>query len=83
MDAPLNHKITHAVTEYDRKQSTRKGYSIYALSHYLGACQETATDVDSGIPLRQALTAHFCGRLLDVVLKAVGEAKSTDTEQRY
>ncbi len=83
MDALLNHKITHAVTEYDRRASTRKGYNMYALSIYLGACQETAADYDSGVPLRRALVSHFTGRLLDAVLKAVGEPKSTDAEQRY
>lgn len=81
--ARLSFKLTHAVTDYDRKQSTRKGYNAYALSHYLGACQEAMTRIEAGIPIRQALCHHFCGLLLDKVLKAVGEPKSTDSEQRY
>ncbi len=83
MNPLLNHKLTHAVTEYDRKQSKRKGYNMYALSHYLGACQEIAKEVDTGVNIRKACVEHLTGRLLDVVLKAIGEAPSTDSEQRF
>lgn len=75
-------KLLHAVTEYDRKQSTKKGYNIYALAHYLMAV-DRARDamVDEGLDLRAALISCFNGRLLDVCLKAVGEPTSTRQEQ--
>lgn len=79
--AKLRHTLTHAVTEYDRKQSKRKGYNIYALAHYLGAVQEAMAELGLDT-LRDTLVEHFNGRLLDVVLKAVGEAPSTREEQR-
>jgi hypothetical protein len=77
----IHFKLVHAVTEYDRKQSTRKHYNIYALAQYLQAIER----VDSEIPakgLRAALTGNFNGRLLDVCLKAVGLPTSTVEEQR-
>jgi hypothetical protein len=37
---------------------------------------------DSPAPLREALVDNFTGRLLDQLLKAVGESPSTDEEQR-
>ena len=87
-DPKLNFKLVSAVTEYDRKQEARyrsKGpgfYNIYALSHYLNAVQEAEKEIKQGVPVRKALVNHFNGRLLDVVLKAVGEAPSTREEQR-
>jgi hypothetical protein len=29
--------LTHKLTSYDRKQSSKPGYNVYALSHYMGA----------------------------------------------
>ena len=81
--AQLSHRLTHAVTAYDIKQSRRKGYNGYALSLYLGACQECMRAIKTTGDIRSALTTSFCGRLLDVVLRAVGETPSTDAEQRY
>lgn len=82
MDSHLHFKLVHAVTEYDRRQSTRRGYNRWALPQYLGACTSAEEDIAAGKPVRAALVSNFCGRLLDVVLKAVGEPKSTDLEQR-
>ena len=36
----LHFKLVHAVTEYDRKQSTKRGYNPYALGQYLQRIQE-------------------------------------------
>ena len=83
MTETQNVKLLNAVTEYDRKQSTGKYYNMYALSHYLGACHAAEERIAAGMSVRQALAASFTGRLLDVVLKAVGEVKSTDAEQRF
>jgi hypothetical protein len=77
-----HYKLVHAVTEYDRKQSTRRGYNVYALAQYLAAIERAEEMIEQGASLRFALAANFCGRLLDVVLKSVGETKSVDQEQR-
>ena len=75
--------LVHAVTEYDRKQSTRKGYNMWALPQYLRAIDNVEREIADGMELRPAITHNFCGRLLDVVLKSVGLSQSTDAEQRF
>lgn len=76
-------KLLHAVTAYDEKQSTKKSYNMWALPQYIGAINERVIPaLESGVSLREAIRSGFCGRLLDVCLKAVGEPKSTDAEQR-
>lgn len=83
LDALTRHKITHALTVYDEKESRKKYHNINALSLYFASLQDTVEPaLAKGATLRQALCRGFCGRLLDVVLKAVGEPKSTDAEQR-
>lgn len=74
-------KLIHALTDYDRKQSTKRGYNMYALSHYMEAVHNIDADLAAGADLRAALCAAFCGRLLDVCLKAVGLPKSVREEQ--
>lgn len=74
-------RLMNALTEYDRKQSTKRGYNRYALGQYCAAMQEVRIAVESGDTLRQALCANFCGRLLDVLLRSVGEETSTRDEQ--
>lgn len=76
----LHLKLVHAATEYDRKQSKKRGYNIYALAHYMGRIQDIEKDIAAGRPLRQALLAGFTGRLLDALLKAAGEPRSTKEE---
>lgn len=83
MDSMLRFKLTHAVTDHDRKLMRRKGWNSYAIAHYLRGVQEVESAVDGGMDLRKALTHNFCGRLLDVCLKAVGLPESTDAEQRF
>lgn len=82
MDPHIRHKLSHAATDYDRKQSTRKGYNMYALSHYLGAIQDIETAVDAGIPLREAIVTYTNGRLATALLKAVGLPALTIEEAR-
>ena len=79
----INEALLSALTAYDIRQSTRKGYNMYALPQYMNALDNAIVAIQSGKTLRQALVSSFCGRLLDVMLKAVQEAPSTDSEQRY
>jgi hypothetical protein len=73
--------LVHAVTEYDRKQSTRKHYNRYALPQYLMAIDHVTNAVNCGRTRRDALVDKFNGRLLDVCLKALNMDKSTREEQ--
>ena len=62
-------QLVNIVTEYDRRQSTRKGYNRYALAHYCRAVDDVMARVDAGAPIEQALKAGFCGALLRHVAK--------------
>lgn len=74
--------VIHMLTQYDRKQAGKRNYNPYALAHYCRAAQEIEQDMHDGLPMRKAIVGHLCGRLLDLALKAVGESKSTNEEQR-
>lgn len=84
MNEFIKNKLLHAVTEYDRKQSTKKFYNIYALAQYLMAVERASEYmVNYDMTLREALLKSFNGRLLDVCLKAAGEPTSTKHEQLW
>jgi len=81
--ARIHAAIMHAITAYDQRQARGKYYNPNALGLYCGAMNDAFAAVQGGTALRAALVRHFTGRLLDAVLMAVGESKSTDSEQRY
>jgi len=82
MNDSQRNKLLHAVTEYDRKQSLKRFYNVYALAQYLMAVDRARDEmIENSLTLRQALITCFNGRLLDVCLKAVGEPTSTKEEQ--
>ena len=75
--------LIHAVTEYDRKQEKRPHHNSYALPQYFTAIDEAMELIKKGHGIRRALTTVFCGALLDITLKAIGETKSTHQEQIF
>jgi hypothetical protein len=78
----LHDKLIHAVTEFDRKQSKKPHYNMYALGQYIGRVQEVTADIVAGANPREAITAAFSGRLLAVCLKAASLDKATTEEIR-
>ena len=65
-------KMVHAVTDYDRKQLKRKDFNPYALAQYFEAIGYAESDVVKyGMSLELAINDHFCGRLEQVLLKAI------------
>ncbi len=82
MDPRQDHKLLTALTEYDRKQSKKKGYNIYALPQYMTALQYVRDDMAGGMSLREALVNNFHDRLLVALFKGVGEPRATDREVR-
>jgi hypothetical protein len=66
-------KLISAATQYDQKQSKRAGHNPYALGQYFARIDEVCSDIEAGASPRQALCAGFHDRLLDVLLKAIGE----------
>lgn len=65
--------LIQTLTNYDRKQSTKRGYNHYALGIYFQRVDEVCVDIEKGASPRQALLSGFSDRLLDVCLKAIGE----------
>jgi hypothetical protein len=65
-------KLVNALTEYDRKQSTRRGYNHHALALYFQALDEAEAAVTKGKEWKIALQGVFNDRVLDVCLKAIG-----------
>lgn len=64
-------KLIHAATEYDRKQSTKRGYNHHALALYFEAIDEALAEHGKGTPITRALENHFNDRLLAVLQRAV------------
>jgi hypothetical protein len=71
MPMTLNDKLTHALTEYDRKEEKKKYHNIYALAIYFGALAEAQEEMNKGIVPSKALTNNFNGRLLAMLLKVL------------
>ncbi len=83
LSVDVHAKLLHAATEYDRKQSTRKGYNRFALGHYCRALQNVRKRVGLGHPLRDSIITEFCGILCDRMLKAASLPIMTDAEARH
>ena len=79
-DEQIRARLVHAVTAYDRKQSTRRGYNPFALGQYLERVDMIVNDIAAGAEPRKAICAGFSDRLLDHCLKAVGESSFTPNE---
>jgi hypothetical protein len=78
----IRSKLIHGLTQYDMRQSKRKGYNPYALAQYLTRIDEIMDDIAAGATPRAAIIAAFTDRLQDAALKAIGEPKGTDAECR-
>ncbi len=66
-------KLVSAVTEFDRKQSTRRGYNPNALGIYLERVFQIESAVDNGQELRSAVIAGFSDRIRDHILRSIGQ----------
>lgn len=67
--ARLRFNLVSAVTEYDRKQSTKPSYNMYALPQYLERVSEIMDDIAAGADPRAAITAGFTGTLVSSILR--------------
>lgn len=77
----LHDKLLHELTEYDRKESTKRGYNRNALGIYMETLQSAMGYIDAGKDVRKVLVGHFCGRLLTKLLKTAGFALDTKADQ--
>lgn len=69
---PIKDKLIHAVTDYDRKQSTKPGHNPYALGIYFERVDAICADIDAGADPRAAIVAGFTGRLVASCLRELG-----------
>ena len=79
----LHLQLAHVITEYDRKQSKRKGYNPNALGIMLCALDDVFEDVVSG--KRGSIAGHICNyfndRVRGLLLEAVHEWKESKQRQ--
>ena len=80
--AKLRFQLITAVTDYDRKESTKRNYSIYALPQYFARVDDILSDIESGADPRSAIVAGFIGTLRNFVLRKLKMSGSTTEETR-
>ena len=83
MEPKTHATLLNTLTEYDRKQSKKQGYSIYALTHYCKALNNVQRYVTAGHDLRDAIITCFLGKLADKFLKSVNLQLMTDNEAKF
>ena len=65
----LHSQLDHILTQWDIKQSTKRGYNPHALAIYLRQAERLAKDVAQGTTISDAIDAHFCDRLAAMLHK--------------
>ena len=66
----IRETLIHAVTRFDAKESTKRGYNRNALGIYFNRVDDICADIENGADPRAAIVAGFSGRLADACLKA-------------
>jgi hypothetical protein len=56
-------QLDHYLTQWDIKQSTKRGYNPFALGIYLERAADLASDVAQGATISDAIDVHFCDRI--------------------
>ncbi len=80
--AQFKARLIHVLTDYDRKQSTKKHYNRYALGIYFQRADDICADIEKGADPRQAICAGFTGSGLAAVLRGMKLDSPTDAECR-
>ena len=63
--------LSRAVTAWDRRQSNRRGYNIYALGIYLQGVDRVVQAVQEGATARAAIARNFNDRLHDHIVRSL------------
>jgi len=69
MDEKLHCRFVMALTEYDKKQSKKRGYNIYALAQYFERLKEVEADIANGTAVPDAVHAGFFEPLNSMLVK--------------
>ena len=80
--AKLRFQLITAVTDYDRKESTKPSYNIYALPQYFARVDDILSDIEAGADLRTSIFSGFVGTLRNFVLRKLKMSGSTTEEAR-
>lgn len=75
-------KLLNAVTEYDRKQSTKKCYNRYALAQYIAQIDNVIRLHQEGSALKWSIRKCYLDRLCAAVGKEFG-IKYTNDEIKW
>jgi hypothetical protein len=65
----LQSQLDHYLTQWDIKQSTKRGYNPFALGIYLERAADLASDVAQGATISDAIDVHFCDRIAAMLHK--------------
>jgi hypothetical protein len=65
----LHSRLDHYLTQWDIKQSAKRGYNPFALGIYLERAERVAMDVANGSTVSDAISVHFCDRIAAMLLR--------------
>jgi len=65
----LHAQLDHILTQWDIKQSTKRGYNPFALGIYLRQAESIAEAVNQGATLSDAIDKHFNDRIAAMLHK--------------
>jgi len=64
-------KLIHALTDFDQRQSSKRGYNPHALAIYFERLELIEARVAAGCDLRRAILEGFSDRVQDACLRAL------------
>jgi hypothetical protein len=65
----LHAQLDHYLTQWDIKQSTKRGYNPFALGIYLRQAERIAEAVNQGATISDAIDKHFNDRIAAMLHK--------------
>jgi len=65
----LHFQLDHILTQWDIKNSTKRGYNPNALAIYLRQAERIVESVNQGASITEAIDQHFCDRLAAMLHK--------------
>ena len=68
-------QLQSLLTQWDIKQSKKRGYNPYALGIYFEAAERAANLIDDGAYVKESLAKCFNDRLLTFLEKGMGVGK--------
>lgn len=67
----IHDTLRSVLIAHDKREARGNRYNPHALALYMEALQSVDEEVSKGVDIKIALELHFCGRLLEKLLKAI------------